>query len=75
MIKKLTLLIAAVLSSAVLFAQEFTGGIKGTVVSREGRVPIENAKIVLYQGTAELAETLSDPSGNFLIPNLTIKCR
>ena len=70
MIKKLTLLIAAVLSSAVLFAQEFTGGIKGTVVSREGRVPIENAKIVLYQGTAELAETLSDPSGNFLIPNL-----
>ena len=68
--KRVITILAAVLCSAVLLAQEFTGGVKGTVVDRNGRQPVENARLVLLQGAAEVATAVSGADGTFLIPNL-----
>jgi hypothetical protein len=53
-----------------LFAQEPTGGVKGTVVNRNGRQPVENARLLLMQGAAEIASVTSAQDGTFLIPAL-----
>ena len=68
MIKKLTLALAALLCCAVLSAQRPTGGVKGTVVNRNGRQPVEKATLTLYKGAVEVATVESDENGNFLIP-------
>ena len=68
--KKLLLSLAAVLSGVILFAQEPTGGVKGTVVNRNGRQGIENAKLVLMQGANPVATVHSAADGSFLIENL-----
>ena len=70
MTKRILSLLAAFLVSAALFAQEPAGGVKGTVVNRNGRQPVENARLTLLQGAVELARTTSDAEGNFLIPGL-----
>ena len=51
-----------------MFAQ--TGGVKGTVVDRDGRQPVEGARLVLLQGAERLAEVSSAQDGTFMIPNL-----
>ncbi len=69
--KRLTLVLAALTAALSLFAQEGpTGGVKGTVVNRAGRQGVENAKLVLSQGTTEIATAMSDQDGTFLIPQL-----
>ena len=68
--KKLIAILAVFLCTAALFAQDFTGGVKGTVVNRNGRQPIENARLVLLQGAAEVATVMSAADGTFEIPNL-----
>ena len=68
--KRILLAIAALLASVAVFGQAYTGGVKGTVVNRNGRVAVENARLTLYQGATELAATVSDADGNFLIPDL-----
>ncbi len=68
--KKIIAILAAVLCTAALFAQDFTGGVKGTVVNRNGRQPIENARLVLLQGAVEVATVMSAADGTFEIPNL-----
>ena len=71
MTKRLILTIAALVASVGLFAQEEpTGGVKGTVVNRNGRAPIENARLVLYQGASEVASVTSASDGTFMIPAL-----
>ncbi|MBR1705195.1 MAG: TonB-dependent receptor [Bacteroidales bacterium] len=49
---------------------DYTGGVKGTVVNRNGRQPVENARLNLYQGASSIASATSAPDGTFLIPNL-----
>ena len=68
--KKIIAILAVFLCTAALFAQDFTGGVKGTVVNRNGRQPIENARLVLLQGAAEVATVMSAADGTFEIPNL-----
>ena len=68
MAKKLILALAAILASAVAFAQ--TGGVKGTVIDRDGRQPVEGARLVLLQGAERLAEVSTAQDGTFMIPNL-----
>ena len=69
--RKLILILAALLASTALFAQEeHTGGVKGTVISRNDRQPVENAKLILYQGAAPVAYATSAADGTFLIGNL-----
>ena len=70
MIKKLTLATAALLLALGLSAQTFTGGVRGTVVSRTDRSPVPGAVLVLYQGTAEVATVTSGDDGRFLIEDL-----
>jgi hypothetical protein len=70
MIKKLTLAFAALLVGLGLSAQTFTGGVKGTVISRADRTPVAEATLVLYQGTAEIATVTSDAEGRFFIEDL-----
>ena len=70
MIKKITLASAALLLALGLSAQTYTGGVRGTVVSRSDRQPVSDAVLVLYQGTAEVAKVQSGPDGRFLIEDL-----
>ena len=70
MIKRITLAFAALLASVALFAQEPTGGVKGTVVNRNGRQPVENARLVLMQGANEVASATSAQDGTFLFEEL-----
>ena len=65
--KKTLFFIATLLIAATAFAQLPTGGVKGTVVDRQGRVPIGGAKIALVQGGDVLAECTSDAAGAFEI--------
>ena len=69
MIKRIALALAALLLSVALFAQA-TGGVKGTVINRNGRQPVENARLVLMQGAAQIAQATSDQEGNFLFTGL-----
>ncbi len=68
--KKIFLIIAAVLCSLSLFAQSNEGGVKGTVVNRAGRAPIADAAIVLSMNGNAVAEAKSDADGKFLVENL-----
>ena len=71
MIRRIILTCAALLASAALFAQDPpTGGVKGTVIDRNGRQPVENARLKLMQGALEISSTLSAQDGTFLIPSL-----
>ena len=69
--KKVLLLIAAVLCATAMFAQKSDwGGVKGTVVNRAGRAPIANATLTLSQN-GEVVETAeSDAEGKFLVEGL-----
>ncbi len=70
MTKRIISVLAALALSVALFAQTPTGGVKGTVVNRNGRVPVENARLVLMSGASELATISSARDGSFLIENL-----
>ena len=70
MSRKLTLALAAFLCSLSLLAQEYTGGVKGTVVNRADREPVAGATLTLYQGAVVVATAQADEAGNFLIENL-----
>lgn len=70
MYKKIITLLSATLVCAVMFAQGFTGGVKGTVVNRAGRVPIAGAQLSLSKAGGEDVSTKSDAEGKFLIENL-----
>ncbi len=70
MTKQLILAVSALFASVLLLAQAPTGGVKGTVISRNGRVPVENARLVLMQGAAEIATATSEQDGTFLIGGL-----
>ena len=68
MTKRILLTIAALFSAALLFAQ--TGGVKGTVINRNGRQGIENAKLVLLKDATTVGTSLSDKNGEFIFRNL-----
>ncbi|MBR3074232.1 MAG: TonB-dependent receptor [Bacteroidales bacterium] len=68
--KKILFALVALAASLSLSAQDFTGGMKGTVVNRNGRQPIENARLSLRQGAAELATAQTAEDGTFQFLNL-----
>ena len=70
MTKKLTLALAALLCTLGLAAQQYTGGVKGTVISRSDRTPVAGAALELYQGTELIAAVTADDAGRFLIEDL-----
>jgi len=48
----------------------FSGGIKGKVVDRNGRAPIEGARILLMQGAQPIDQAVSAADGSFQIGSL-----
>ena len=68
MAKRILLTLAALFSAVLLFAQ--TGGVKGTVVNRNGRQGIENAKLVLLKDASTIGTALSDNNGEFIFRHL-----
>ena len=70
MTKRILLAFAALACSVALFAQAPTGGVKGTVVNRNGRQPVEKARLVVMQGATQVATASSAQDGTFLIPGL-----
>jgi hypothetical protein len=70
MYRKSILVLAALLCSVALFGQTFTGGVKGTVVSRADKSPIPNAQLTLFQGAVQIAQTQTSSDGKFLVSNL-----
>ena len=69
-IKKSAAVLAAVLFGAVLSAQVPTGGVKGTVINRASRTPVEGANLVLKAGAVEIGTIKTDAQGNFLLESL-----
>ena len=69
--KRILLVIAAVLCATSLFAQKSDwGGVKGTVVNRAGRAPIANATLILSQNGEAVETATSDAEGKFLVEGL-----
>ena len=67
--KKLFLVLAGLILSVALSAQ--TGGVKASVVSRAGRVPVGGAEIVLSQNGAQIGRIKAGEDGAFLFEKLT----
>ncbi|MBP5692096.1 MAG: TonB-dependent receptor [Bacteroidales bacterium] len=70
MLKKISLILAVLMCSALAWAQTPTGGVKGTVINRTDRSPIFDARLMLLSGTERVATANTDSDGNFLIPDL-----
>ncbi len=68
--RKTLLFIVAALCSISLAAQTGTGGVKGTVVNRSGRMPIAQAQITISMNNETIATTTSDSDGFFIIEPL-----
>ncbi|MBQ9192199.1 MAG: TonB-dependent receptor [Bacteroidales bacterium] len=69
-IKKLTTLLATLLCAAGLFAQTYTGGVRGTVISRADRTPVTDAVLEVYQGSTLVATASVGEDGRFLVEDL-----
>ena len=69
-IKKSAAVLAAVLIGAVLSAQVPTGGVKGTVINRASRTPVEGANLVLKAGAVEIGTIKTDAQGNVTFERL-----
>ena len=69
--RRFLLALAALAASVLtLSAQDYTGGVKGTVINRNGRQGVEKARLVLFQGATEVAAAETATDGTFLIENL-----
>ena len=68
--KRILFALVALAACLTLSAQEYTGGVKGIVVDRNGRQPLENARLTLLSGAQELAVIETGEDGSFLFPNL-----
>ena len=69
MYKRILITIAAVFCTLTLFAQ--TGGIKGQVVNRIGRTPLQSAMITLSQNGETVTYARSGEDGRFQIVNIS----
>ena len=58
------------LLALTLSAQTYTGGVKGTVVSRLSRTAVDGAELILYSDGQEVARTKAGADGVFNIANL-----
>ncbi|MCQ2115741.1 MAG: TonB-dependent receptor [Bacteroidales bacterium] len=70
MLKKIIAVLCSLCLCATMFAQGFTGGVKGTVVNRAGRVPVPQAELQLSQNGEVVASARSAADGSFSIGNL-----
>ena len=55
---------------AAAMAQSTTGGIKGKIVSRSGRIPIAEARLTLTDAEGTAVKLNSDQNGDFVFNDL-----
>ena len=68
--KRIFLAASALFLALTLSAQNFTGGVKGTVVSRLSKTAIDGADLILYSEGKEVARVKAGQDGGFQIGNL-----
>ncbi len=68
--KRTFLAASALFLALTLSAQTYTGGVKGTVVSRLSKTAVDGAQLVLYSGGQEVARVKAGQDGTFQIGNL-----
>ncbi len=68
--KKIFLAASALFLTLTLSAQNYTGGVKGTVVSRLSKATIDGADLILYSEGKEVARVKAGQDGTFQIGNL-----
>ena len=68
--KYLATLCGLLLCCALASAQDPSGGIKGSIVSRIDRTPIQSALLTLRNGAETVAETISSADGAFQITGI-----
>ena len=68
--KKIFLAASALFLALTMSAQNYTGGVKGTVVSRLSKATIEGADLILYSEGKEVARVKAGQDGTFQIGNL-----
>ena len=59
-----------IISEGTASVGESSGGVRGVVISRTDRQPIEKAKVSLMQGAAVITAVLSLPDGSFYVEGL-----
>jgi len=69
--KKLFLLLISLSSISLLFAQEFSQSIKGTILDKSGEYPLIGVNVVLLNYEPFTAAT-TDFDGNFKIENVPV---
>ena len=68
--KKIFLAASVLFLALTLSAQNYTGGVKGTVVSRLSKATIDGADLILYSEGKEVARVKAGQDGTFQIGNL-----
>lgn len=68
--KRIFLAASALFLALTLSAQNYTGGVKGTVVSRLSKATIDGADLILYSEGKEVARVKAGQDGTFQIGNL-----
>lgn len=68
--KRIFLAASALFLALTLSAQNYTGGVKGTVVSRLSKATIDGAELILYSEGKEVARVKAGQDGTFQIGNL-----
>ena len=68
--KRIFLAASALFLALTLSAQNYTGGVKGTVVSRLSKATIDGANLILYSEGKEVARVKAGQDGTFQIGNL-----
>lgn len=67
--KRLLSVLILAFCSLALFGQT-AGGVKGIIVNRSGRLPVEGAIVSVYQNGEEVASLKSDVNGRFAVEGL-----
>lgn len=68
--RRLLCVLTALLWTVLLLAETSTGGVKGRVLSKTDRYPVEHARVRLMQGSEWVAEVRADASGNFRLEEI-----
>jgi len=69
-VKRLLCVLTALLWTVALLAASLTGGVKGRVLSKTDRYPVEHARVLLYEDAALKAEVRTDAKGNFVMEDV-----
>ena len=68
--KRILSALTALFWAVLLLANTLTGGVKGRVLSKTDRYPLEHARVRLVQGAEWVAEVRTDAHGNFRLEEI-----